>query len=77
MVYIFAALALLVAIGLVMWIFVNSDARSIAQFFKLIVPVGLMVFGIIATLAGVGQFGIPAIIVAGLMWYFYLRKKPG
>ncbi len=73
--YIFATLFTLVLIGLVAWIFVNSEAKSIARFFKLIIPVSAIAIGIIATIAGRGQYGVPAILVGVVWWYSFVREK--
>lgn len=73
--YIFIALLTFVLIGLVLWVFVNSDAKSIVGFFQLIIPVSLLAFGIIATIAGRGQIGIPAMFLSIGWWYFTVRKS--
>lgn len=73
--YIFASLFAVVIVGLILWIFVNSDAKVISQSFKLIIPVSLLTFGIIATITGKGQYGIPAIVGACAWWYFGIRKR--
>ena len=75
MTYIFMTLLVIVLIGLVLWIFVNSDPRIIARTFQMIIPVTLMVVGIIATIAGRGQYGIPAIGLSLLIWFNMRRSR--
>ncbi|MCP4184107.1 MAG: hypothetical protein GY761_12455 [Hyphomicrobiales bacterium] len=75
MTYIFITLLVIVLIGLVLWIFVNSDPRIIARTFQMIIPVTLMVVGIIATIAGRGQYGIPAIGLSLIIWFNVLRRR--
>ncbi len=75
MTYIFMTLLVIVLIGLVLWIFVNSDPRIIARTFQMIIPVTLMVVGIIATIAGRGQYGIPAIGLSLIIWFNVLRRR--
>ena len=71
--YIFLALLILVSLGIVAWVFINADASSIAWSFKLVIPVALLAIGIIATIAGRGQYGIPAVMIAIAWWYAFLR----
>ena len=75
MTYIFMTLLVIVLIGLVLWIFANSDPRIIARTFQMIIPVTLMVVGIIATIAGRGQYGIPAIGLSLLIWFNMRRSR--
>ncbi len=74
MTYIFLTLLVLVVIGLILWVFVNSDAKMLASSFKMIIPVSLMAVGVIATIAGRGQYGIPAIGLALIVWYILQRR---
>jgi len=69
MTYIFSALLVVVLVSLLLWVFVNSDAKSIARSFRYVIPVILLAFGVIATIAGQGQYGIPAFAVAAIWWY--------
>jgi hypothetical protein len=68
-------LLVIVLIGLVLWIFVNSDPRIIARTFQMIIPVTLMIVGIIATIAGRGQYGIPAIGLSLIIWFNMRRRR--
>lgn len=68
-------LLVIVLIGLVLWVFVNSDPRIIARTFQMIIPVTLMAVGIIATIAGRGQYGIPAIGLSLLIWFNLRRRR--
>ncbi len=74
MTYIFLTLLGLVIIGLILWIFVNSDAKILARSFQMVIPVALMAVGVIATIAGQGQYGIPAIGLSLIIWYNMLRR---
>jgi len=78
MIYIFIALSLLVLVALVLWIFINTKPKTMIDAARLVIPVSLMALGVIATIAGQGKFGIPAIIIAAIWWYYYLRpaKNP-
>jgi len=73
--YIFLTLLVIVLIGLVLWVFVNSDPRTISHTIKMIIPVSLMAVGIIATIAGRGQYGIPAIGLSLIIWYNMRRHR--
>ena len=64
-----------VLIGLVLWIFVNSDPKVIARTFQMIIPVTLMIVGIIATIAGSGHYGIPAIGLSLIIWFNMRRRR--
>jgi hypothetical protein len=68
-------LLVIVLTGLVLWIFVNSDPRIIARTFQMIIPVTLMIVGIIATIAGRGQYGIPAIGLSLIIWFNMRRRR--
>ncbi len=74
MTYIFTALLVIVVIGLILWIFVNSDASTIAITMRLAIPVTLIVIGTIATISGRGNIGIPAAVL-GLYWLYTQKKK--
>ncbi len=68
MVYIFSSLMVIVLIALALWVFVNSDPKSMIGAIKLVIPVCLLAFGVIATIAGRGEYGVPAIVVSVLWW---------
>ena len=73
MTYIFIALAALVVIGLVLGIFINTKPKTMIDAARLVIPVSLMAMGVIATIAGQGKYGIPAIVIAAIWWYYILR----
>ena len=75
MTYIFLTLLVMGITGLVLWIFVNSDPKIIARTFQMIIPVTLMIVGIIATIAGGGHYGIPAIGLSLIIWYNMRRRR--